>query len=221
MLSKRLMAITFGIVVSIVVVALVASQGYGITGLFYKAFDKSLSPGEYYERNITVRNYYNLSVRFQKEGSSGYLGFDDNSSVIELKSANGTVIKSATGVLNGRIYMLVSSDELSAISTASAYSIDEYADITGQSVAPTFSGTKAYITITVHYRTAMIYGYITDELTGESVEAQVHAFEDGADPNTATAVITNSSGADGRYQLSLDLNSSKAMDIYVKDYDVS
>lgn len=52
-----------------ITVILLAANSYSITGLFSKAFDKTLYPGEVYEKNITVRNFYNLTVRFQKEKS--------------------------------------------------------------------------------------------------------------------------------------------------------
>ena len=51
------------------IVALIATSslasGVDFTG-FFKAFDKTLAAGEQYEKNITVRKYYNVSVRFQK-----------------------------------------------------------------------------------------------------------------------------------------------------------
>jgi hypothetical protein len=42
---------------AIAIVLLVAGAN-SINGVFSNAFSKSLSPGEIYERNITVRKYY-------------------------------------------------------------------------------------------------------------------------------------------------------------------
>lgn len=204
-----------------VIFAMNPDSVYGITGFFTKAFDKSLSPGEYYERNISIRKYYNLSVRFQKEGSTGYLGFTDNDSVVVLKDVNGNVILSEKGVNKGNIYTLMNSSQVRAIATASAYNISDYADIVEQSVNVSYIGAKAYVTITVGYRAAMIAGYVIDDLTGQYVNGiSVLAFDDGADPITVTAVVGNVSGTNGRYILSMQLNSSKALDIYVEGYDV-
>ena len=60
---------------SAIAIISLAISGYSLTGMFTKAFDKTLSPGESYERNITIREYYNLTVRFQKENSTELLEF--------------------------------------------------------------------------------------------------------------------------------------------------
>jgi len=198
-----------------------SSASYGISGFFSKAFDKSLSVGEQYEKNITVRKYYNLTVRFQKEGSSSYLSFDDNDTRIELKAQNGSVIQNVTGVVNGKQYIFANKDEVYAISTASAFSASSYDNVVDQSVNVTFSGTTAYVTIKVMNRVAIMEGYMIDDLTGEYVDGvEVLAFADGSDPQIAKPLLQNTS-IGGRYKLAVALNATIAFDIYVKDYDVA
>ncbi len=221
LLTKKVL-LTFMLAGAMVAVTSLATYSTGISGFFSKAFDKSLSPGEHYERNITVRKYYNLSIRFQKEGSSGYLGFTDDDSIVLLKDASGSVVANFTGVNKGRIYARMDAGRLRAVSTASAYSIASYADVIDQPVSISYAGAKAYVTVTVTYRAAAIMGFVVDDLTGEAVEGvEVLAIEDGADPASAAAVVQNISMADGSYVLSLRLNASKALDVYVKDYEVA
>jgi hypothetical protein len=195
--------------------------GYGVSGFFAKAFDKSMSPGERYDRNITIRKYYNLTIRFQKEGSTSYLSFDDVDSSIVLKAANGSVIKELIGINSGRYYALADNSEINSISTASALSISSYSDVIDQPVNISFIGTSAYLTIKVYYGQASISGYVIDDLTNELVSnVQVVAFADGSDPQVAEPIVQNSS-MDGRYYLALNLSSSKSLEVYVKDYEVA
>lgn len=217
------MKLKTAIAVSVLIISTLAAlsiSGYGINSFFAKAFDVSLSAGESYNRNITVRKFYNLTVRFQKEGSTSYLSFDDTDAVIVLKAANGSVIKNLTGIENGRYYIMAEKDEIYAVATASAFSISNYADLIDQPVNFSFSGSSAYMTITVSYRAASIEGYVVDDLTGEYVDGvQVYAFSDGSNPQTAVAVVQNTS-ANGKYTLVLGLNSTMPLDVYAKDYDV-
>jgi hypothetical protein len=212
------------VVVAVSVVAaflLISSEGYGIAGFFAKAFDKSMSPGDQYERNITIRKYYNLTVRFQKEGSSSYLGFDDNTSSIVLKAANGSVVKALDGVMNGRHYVLAEGSEIAAISTASALGISTYSDVIDQPVNMSFIGTSAYLTIRVQYGQSSICGYVIDDLTEQLVDGvEVAAFADGSDTQISLPLVQNST-VGGRYQLTMNISSTKALEVYVKGYDVA
>ena len=200
------------------------ASGFSFTGLF-KAFDKTLAPGEQYERNITVRKYYNVSIRFQKENSSSYLSFDDSGSVIVLKDSAGNEVANATGVKNGRAYVKLDNAQIASVARVYAYNISSYADVDGQPVNDTvlsFSGTSAYLTLKVHYPSASISGYVADDLTGELVAGvTVAAFEDGADVNVTTAIKQDISDTNGRYAMDFDLADSKAMDVYVEGYDVA
>ena len=224
---KKHLLIGTGVFAAVVLLT-AASLAYGIsfTG-FFKAFDKTLSPGEYYERNITVRKFYNVSVRFQKEGSDIYLGFDDNDSVIVLKDGSGSEILNVVGVQNGRIYAKMTNYELSSVTSVSAYSIKDYEDVVDHPVNDTvlsFIGAKAYITIGVQekvYETSTVTGYIFDDLTGDALDGiTVAAFDNDADPTIATAIQQSASDVGGRYMLTFELDDSKALDVYVDGYDV-
>jgi voltage-gated potassium channel Kch len=200
------------------------ASGFSFTGLF-KAFDKTLAPGEQYTHNITVRKYYNVSIRFQKENSTSYLSFDDSGSVIVLKDAAGNEIANATGVKNGRAYIKMDNIQVASVAKVYAYNISSYADVVAQPVNDTVlssSGTTAYLTVKVHYPSASISGYVADDLTGELVAGvTVAAFEDGADVSTAMSIKQSVSDASGKYAMSFDLADSKAMDVYVEGYDVA
>jgi hypothetical protein len=221
MKTKNIVIAAALISVAVATLVLILPTGYSVSGFFSKAFDKSLGAGESYERNITVRKYYNVSVRFQKEGSSSYLGFDNNESEIVLMSPNGSVIKTLNGIENGRHYVLMEKLEIASIATASAFDIGNYADVVNQSVSFSYIGTKAYLTITVGYGPSSLSGYVIDDLTGNYVDGvHIYAFLDDSDPQTAEAVVQNVSTA-GRYMLALQSNSSIAFDVYAKDYDVA
>jgi len=200
------------------------ASGFSFTG-FFKAFDKTLAPGEQYTHNITVRKYYNVSIRFQKENSTSYLSFDDSGSVIVLKDSAGNEIANATGVKNGRAYIKMDNVQVASVAKVYAYNISSYADVDGQPVNDTvlsFSGTTAYLTVKVYYPLASIAGYVTDDLTGEAVsDVVVAAFGDGADVSTAMSINQSVSDAGGKYAMSFDLADSKAMDVYVEGYDVA
>ena len=212
--------VLFGLM-GIVIISLAVSS-YSITGLFSKAFDKTLSPGEVYEKNITIRNFYNLTVRFQKENStSSYLTFDSNETVVALKGVNGNEILRNTGLVNGKNYFFVSKQTLDNIKTVSAYNLGEYQDVVDKLVNITFSSTTTYITVKVRYRPSAILGYVIDELTNQAVEGvEVLAFANSADPVTSEPISQNVSDSKGKYLLNFQLNGSKALDIYVKDFDV-
>lgn len=214
---------------SIVLLLIVGSSvvfGVNFTGWF-KAFDKTLAQGEVYERNITVRKYYNLSVRFQKEGSTSYLGFTDDDANVVLKDAAGVEVLNRVGVDKGRIYETLDARELEAIATVTATSISDYEDVIDQAVTDasvSFVGSKAYLTVTVHERvfeTSIIKGVVFDDLTGQVVNgAVIAAFDDGAATSTATPQAQNTTSADGEYLLAIELDGSKALDVYVDGYDV-
>lgn len=212
---KKYIAATIFIAVAI---SLTVSS-YSLTGFFSKTFDKTLSPGEYYERNITIRKYYNLTIRFQKQNSTSYLAFDNNETTVVLKDVDGNEIDKAVGALNGRLYLFTERLELDKIKTVSAYNLGSYEDVENQEVNITYSGTKAYLTVKVSYRSALITGYVVDDLTGQIIEGvKVFAFPDGSDPTLTEPILQNTSTNEGRYLLTFQLNSKKALDIYVKDY---
>jgi hypothetical protein len=208
-------------VTAIAIISLAISS-YSLTGLFSKAFDKTLSPGETYERNITIRNFYNLTVRFQKENStSSYLTFDSNDTVVALKDVNGNEILRNTGLVNGKSYFFVSKQTLDSIKTVSASNLGEYLDVVDQPINMSFSTTTAYVTVKVKYKPPALSGYIIDELTNQAVEGvEVLAFANSANPVTSEPISQNVSDSKGKYLLNFQLDGSKSLDIYVKDFDV-
>lgn len=208
-------------ILGIAIISLAASS-YSITGLFSKAFDKTLYPGEVYENNITLRNFYNLTVRFQKENStSSYLTFDSNDTVVVLKDSSGNEIARNTGLVNGKTYFFVSKQVLDSIKSVSASNLGEYLDVVNHPVNMSFSTTTAYITVKLRYKPSAITGYVIDELTSQTVEGVVVlAFANSADPVTEEPITQSTSDSSGRYLMNFQLDSSKALDIYVKDFDV-
>lgn len=193
-----------------------------LTGLFSKAFTKSLSPGEAYEKNVTIRKYYNLTIRFQKENSTSYLSFDNNSTLIILKDPDGKEIARKIGVIDGKAYILLDKKEIDRIKMVSVYGLEKYKDVENQEVNVTFYGTKAYITVKVFCNEASISGFVFDELTQQPVEGiEVLAFPENSDPYTTQPSAQTITSEEGRYTFSFDLNSSKSFDVYVKDYYVS
>jgi len=222
--SRKMLAVTA--IFFIAAISILLANSLGMTGFFSKAFDKSLSPAEQYEKNITIRQYYNLTIRFQKETSSTtYLTFDSNDTAIILKDLNGTEIARATGLINGKAYFLVNRQSLDRVATISALNLGDYEDVVDQQANKTFSGTTAYITVKVHGKPpqpARIFGIASDELTGTVAEGvTVAAFEDGADPTIASSVNSSITDINGHYSMQFDLNATKALDVYVKDYEAS
>jgi len=224
MISRKVFVILM--LTSIATISIILANTFAITGFFSKAFDKTLSPGEQYGKNITIRQFYNLTVRFQKETSSTtYLTFDSNDTVIVLKDATGNEVARNTGVINAKMYFLIDKTNLDRITTVSALNLGDYEDVIDQQANKTFSGTTSYITVKVHNKPplpARIFGSVTDELTGNAVQsAFVAAFDDNADTSIATPINSSLTDVSGRYSMQFDINVSKALDVYVRDYEVS
>ncbi len=223
-LTNRYVLAGIGVFAAITLLAVASfASGISFTG-FFKAFDKTLAPGEYYERNITVRMFYNASVRFRKGNSTSYLKFDDNESVIVLKDAEGNELLRLVGIENGYSYDLINNSALAAIATVSVYNISGYEDVVDQVPVLSTVGTKAYVTVSLETAPtpAWINGYIIDDLTGAFVgDVRVLAFENDADSDNTTAVTEGTSNSNGEYLLTLELDSSKALDVYVDGYYVA
>lgn len=210
-----------------VIAAAVVALGifsYASTGQFTKVFSKTVSPGQTVESNITVRKYYNLTVRFRYSLNGSDLSFTDNDATVMLRDMAGNEIVKTTGVNNGKIYTTVDRLNLDMIETADAASVSSYEDVSNQTVAITLSGTKAYLTIVVAKKqgNATLAGYVLDDLTDQTVDGvNVLAFESNADPNTAVPA-TQDTSENGRYNLMLVADADgKTYDIYVQNYDVA
>jgi hypothetical protein len=160
-------------------------------------------------------------VRFQKENSTYSLTFDSNDSVVLLKDENGNEIARNTGLVNGKTYFFTSISTLNSVKTVSALNLGEYSDIVDQPVNITYSGTTAYITLKVSYKPSSISGYVVDALTNQTVVGvEVFAFANSADPTVDEVINQSTSDSTGRYLMNFQLDGSKSLDIYVKDYEV-
>jgi len=212
---------TILLVAMIALVASIAISGYAMTGFFSKAFDKTLSPGDVYERNITVRQFYNLTVRFQKEDSSSYLTFDNNETKVVLKDSSDNQIANGTGVINAKMYFFMNKQTIDAIAKVSAFNLGTYDDVIDQTASISFSGTTAYLTVKVKTRAARVQGFVVDELTQEPVESvKIIAVKNSEDPNVVTPQAEAITDGNGFYNMSFNLTTSTALDFYVKDYEV-
>ena len=170
-----------------------------------------------------VRMFYNATVRFRKGNSTSYLKFDDSESVIVLKDAEGNELLRMTGIENGYSYDLINNSALASIATVSVYNISGYKDVVDQVPVLSTVGTKAYVTVSLEAAPtpSSISGYIIDDLTGVFVGGiRVLAFENDADPENTTAVTEDTSDSNGEYLLTVELDSSKALDVYVDGYYV-
>lgn len=227
MKKNLLIIIGVALSLSILVLSTASAAGLDITGMF-KAFDKTIYAGDSYENNITVRKYYNVSIRFRKENSSSYLGFSDNDTMIVLKDSENDEIRSFTEVTKGKIYDKMDNYELGSAFYISCYNLSDYEDVVDYVIEDSdvsFIGSKAYITVTLSektYQYSMIAGYVTDGLTGELVSGvSVYAFEDGADVEISEPIEECVTDENGRYTLEFELGSKKTIDVYVEGYDVA
>lgn len=222
---KKYLVVGLCVAVSVLVLSSVAASGIEFTG-FFKAFDKTISPGENYEKNITVRKYYNMTFRFRKDNSTSDLSFTGSNITVLLKDSSGSVLFSGTGVEKGKMYTVMEVREINAIHSVSAYGMDNYMDVVDQALNGdlSFTGTSAYLTIRVSnmpYSNATIHGYVVDGLTGELVaNATVYAFENDAE-TSSTPVAHCLSGPDGLYSMDFEIDSKKSLDIYVEGYYAS
>ncbi len=210
---------------SILIIVLFISFAYssGMTGNFYKAFSKTLSPNEIIEQNITVRKYYNLTIRFRYSVNGSDLSFSDADGSIILKNDTDEIGRT-TGITDGKIYLMKDKLQIDSIKYVDVLNVEKYNDINNQNVNITFYGTKAYLTIIVSKRqgNATLQGYLIDDLTSQSLDdVIVLAFEKDSDPYTSIPV-TQVTSENGMYSLNLQTDSEgKGYDIYVKDYQVS
>lgn len=213
------------IVISFLIVSVISlSLAYsnGITGSFYKAFSKSLIPSEIVEQNITVRKYYNLTIRFRYSTDGSDLSFSDDDGTIVLKNSTHE-IERINGIKNGKVYLMKDKLQIDSIKFVDTSNIEKFESVSNQEVNITFYGTKAYLTIIVSKKqgTAIVQGYLIDDLTSQTLNGiTVLVFEKNSDPYTVSPVAQAVSES-GRYSLTLQTDSDgKTYDIYVKDYPV-
>jgi hypothetical protein len=211
-------------VIGIAVFTVIAGVSFSQTGFFSKAFSKTVQPNQVYTQNVSIRKYYNLTVRFRTSASGSDLSFSDSDAVVVLKDSEGNEVFRATGISNGKIYSVQDKLKLDSMATADSASINGYADNFGQAVSISYSGTKAYLTIILSKAAgnASVTGYIYDELTNQNLQGiTISAFNSSVDPTTAP-VAANQTDAVGSYVLVVPTDSDgQSYDFYISDYSVS
>jgi len=219
-MKMKIVLIAF-LVISILSISLAYSSG--ITGNFYKAFSKSLLPDEKIEQNITVRKYYNLTIRFRYSLNGSDLSFSDDDGTVVLKNSTHEIDRT-TGIRDGKIYLMKDRLQIDSIKYVDTSNIEKFETVSNQEVNVTFYGTKAYLTIIVLKRqgNATLQGYLIDDLTSQLLDdITVLAYEKDYDPYTVSPVAQSISNS-GTYSLTLQTDSDgKSYDIYVKDYSIT
>lgn len=212
-------------IVGIVLFSIVAGISLSQTGYFSKAFSKTIQPNQMYQQNVSIRKYYNLTVRFRTSSTGSDLTFSDPDATVIIRDANGNELFRVTGVSSGKNYSTQDKLLLDAIAFADSSSVDAYADNFNQSVVLTYSGTKAYLTIIVAKASgiASVQGLIYDELTAQNLQGiTVSAYNSSLDPTASAFAATNQTDAAGNYILVLPADSGgSSYDFYISDYSVS
>lgn len=219
--KKYLIASIIGLALFSVVAGISLSQ----TGYFSKAFSKTVQPNQVYQENVSIRKYYNVTIRFRTSPSGSDLSFSDSDAAIVLKDLAGSEIFRASGIISGKIYTVQDKLKLDSLVSADSSKIDGYADNFAQSVNVSYIGTKAYVTIILSKAggNATVEGFIYDELTNQNLEGiKISAFNNSFDPNTAAYAATNQTDVAGSYTLILPTDSDgQSYDFYISDYAVS
>lgn len=195
----------------------------GITGNFYKAFSKTIYPNDNIDQNITVKKYYNLTIRFRYSLDGSDLSFDDTDGTIILKDLNGEIDR-VSGIKSGKIYSLRDKLQIDSIKSVDLLNVEKYDTVNNGEVSITYYGTKAYLTVLVAKKqgNATLQGYITDDLTNQTLNGvTVLAYDKNSDINV-TNPVGQSISENGKYSFDLQADADgKEYDIYVKDYSVS
>jgi len=173
---------------------------------------------------MTVKKYFNLTVRFRTSPSGSDLSFDDADGTVVLKDVNGNELYRKTGIVGGKGYILADKLTVDSISTINSFNIDSYDDVINQTLNITFYGTKAYATVLVAKKqgNATLTGFVFDDLTENSLQGiSLTAMKGGSDPtidNPDAETVTNT---EGRYSMNLSATADgSSYDVYVKDYTV-
>jgi len=212
-------------IIGITVFAVIAVVSFSTTGLFSKAFSKTVQPNQVYEQNVSIRKYFNLTIRFRTSPSGSDLTFSDSDALIVLKDISGNEIFRATGISSGKNYSLQDKLDLDSVVTADSTSINGYSDNFNQAVNVSYIGTKAYITIILAKAggNATVTGFIYDELTNQNLqEITISAFNSSSDPTNSVSAATNQTDSKGIYALILPTDSDgQSYDFYISDYSIS
>jgi hypothetical protein len=219
-MNKKIIIASFAVVI---IISISFAYSSSISGNFYKAFTKTVTPNDVINENITIRKYYNMTIRFRYSVDGSDLVFNDSDATIILKDSNNEISR-ISAVNNGKIYVPKDKLLLDSIKYVDAINLDKFEDVSFQNANITFYGNKAYLTIIVAKKqgSGTLKGYVIDELTSELVDGvSVVMFEKGAD--TATSMpVSQSISDDGSYSFTIQTDSDgKSYDLYVTDYQVT
>jgi hypothetical protein len=215
------------IIFSIATVLVLAASSLALTGAFTKVTTKTFQIDDSIEQNITIRKYFNMTVKFRKYNSTSDLTIRNDNTTIILEDADYNEVKRMVGIDGQSVYSVVDKLDLDKIKYVSAFNINNsakrYEDVINQEVSMSYSGNKATIIVRVNEMTegnATLSGYVNDELTDQYLEGiEILAFAAGNDPNSSSPVVQDTTDANGKYNLLIPINSSeKTYDIYIKDY---
>jgi len=219
----QFMKVRYIVISFLIISALSISFAYstGITGNFYKAFSKTVYPNDKIEQNITLRKYYNMTIRFRYSLDGSDLSFDDPDGTVILKDSNQEIDR-VSGIKSGKIYSLKDKLQIDSIKSVELLNIEKY-DLNSSDVSITYYGTKAYLTILVVKKqgNATLQGYIIDDLTNQTLNGiTIMAYDKNADINN-TNPLDQSISENGKYFLDLQADADgREYDVYVKDYTV-
>ncbi len=214
----------------IAILLVLAVHVSGIAGQFSKAFTKTVYPNDAIQQNVTIRKFYNVTVKFQKLNSTSDITIRNSNTTIILEDVNGLELYRSAGMDGTYVSAVLEKLQLDKVKFLSAYNLNNslniYEDIVHQSVNITYSGTKATIvgkTNQISSGSASVTGYILDELTSQQLDGiDIFVFNLNSNPVNSNPIAQNTTDIDGRYFLSLTTNSlGKSFDFYVKDYNVS
>jgi hypothetical protein len=212
-------------IIGIAIFSVIAVVSFSTTGFFSKAFSKTVQPNQVYQENVSIRKFYNLTIRFRTSPSGSDLAFSDSDAVIVLKDISGNEIFRATGVSSGKNYSVQDKLKLDSVATADSSNIDGYANNLNQVVNVSYIGTKAYITILLSKAggNATVTGFVFDELTNQNLQGiTISAFNSSSDPTNSVSAATKQTDSEGIYTLILPTDSDgQSYDFYISDYSVS
>ena len=217
----------YTIIFLILFLFILTASSLALSGMFTKVTTQTFQIDDELEQNMTVRKYFNMTIKFRKFNSTSDLTIRNDNTTIVLKDADYKEIKRIVGTDGQAAYSVIDKLDLDKVKYVSAFNINnsvkKYEDVINQEINISYSGNKATIIVRVNeivQGTALLYGYVNDDLTGQEIEGiEVLAFTVGDDPNSKSPIVQDTTDSNGKYTLSIPTDSSgKTYDIYVKDY---
>jgi len=219
--------------ISVAVTSLLVMLGgsFALTGLFNKVLTEDFSSGEFVDKNFTIRKFYNLTARIQKENSTSYLTIRNNFTSIIFTDVNYNEIKKLDGFDGTAHYSIIDKKDLDKIKYVSTFNVSNsrnyYQDVFNQSVEVIYSGTRATFIIkvvigeppVVEGLNSTLTGYIIDDLTNQRISGiEIYSFQKNSDPTVSDFVVKNSTDENGKFFLNFEPGS---YDFYIEDYNLA